>query len=85
MFTSQLDWLIQGQVVARTLDKSLAWWRSVVEWLGCSAQDLRIPGSSPGRTCPLFLHMFTSAAQLVYQRLNGVWNACDSLGIIQKE
>jgi hypothetical protein len=25
-------------------------WRSVVEWLGCSAQDQRIPGLSPGPT-----------------------------------
>jgi hypothetical protein len=53
-------------------------WRSVVEWLGRSAQDQRIPGSSPGRTRSLYLHMFTSAARLVYQRLSGVWIVCDS-------
>jgi hypothetical protein len=32
-------------------------WRSVVEWLGHSAQDQRVPDSSPGHTRSLYLHM----------------------------
>jgi hypothetical protein len=52
--------------------------RSVVELLGCSAQYQIISGSSPGLTWSLYLHIFTSAARLVYQRPSGVWNACVS-------
>jgi hypothetical protein len=42
------------------------------------AQDQRILGSSPDCMGSLHLHMFISAARLVYQRLSGVWIACDS-------
>jgi hypothetical protein len=54
-------------------------WISVIKWFERSSQDERIPGSSPRRTWSLYLHMFTSAAWLVYQRLNcAVWIDCDS-------
>jgi hypothetical protein len=33
------------------------------------------PGLGPSRTQSLYLHMFTSSTQLVYQRLSGVWIA----------
>jgi hypothetical protein len=39
--------------------------------------DQRNPGSSPGCTQSLYLHMFTSAARLVYQRPSDVWITCD--------
>jgi hypothetical protein len=43
-----------------------------------SAHDQRIPGPSPGHTRSLYIHMFTSAARLVYWRPSDVWIACDS-------
>jgi hypothetical protein len=57
--------------------QSWALWRSAVGCLGHSALDQMIPGLIPSRTRLLYLHMFTSAARLVYQRPSGVWIACD--------
>jgi flagellar basal body-associated protein FliL len=50
-------------------------WQSVVKWLGRSAQDERILGSSPGLTRSL------------YQRPSGVWihTPRRPFGIIRKE
>jgi hypothetical protein len=49
-----------------------------IDLLNKFGQALRIPGSSPSRTRPLYLHMFTSAARLVYQRPRSVCIACTS-------
>jgi hypothetical protein len=48
----------------------------VVRKLGPGSKDARVRFECCARS--LYLHMFTSAAQLVYQMLSGVWIACDS-------
>jgi hypothetical protein len=49
----------------RNFLKNVSKHRSVIKWLWCSAQDQRIPGSSPGHTWSIYLHIFTSAVRLI--------------------